>query len=193
MVTNYCFFLIWCSRELSQQTCLREGQKSNFCMKNKIPCNVHPASNQLPTYSFCRVSNSTMATASNLYLARSYLTFVKFDILTAMTVKVLTFSVSSISSHKNKKGVVLSSETSICFTDLHWMKFRKKIHFSYSCAVFCAPAVLRDTGMATFQTYNLYIFLDNFILVRRLWKKFWPQTFTTPLPHSLIIFPLLIF
>jgi len=72
-------------------------------MKNKIRCNVHPVNSQLPTNSFCRVSNNTMATASNLYLARSYLTFVKFHILTAMTVKLLTSSMwSSVFSFKLK-------------------------------------------------------------------------------------------
>jgi len=36
------------------------------------------------------MSNNTMATASNLYFARGCLTFVKFDLLPAMTMEVLT-------------------------------------------------------------------------------------------------------
>jgi hypothetical protein len=127
------------------------------------------------------MSNNTMATVSNLYLARDYLIFVKFDLLTAMIVKVLASAMWTFCFHfqgrKIKKDLVFSSETLKYLTDLHGMKYQKKIHIIYSCAVFhagCVLAMLRAKKTATFRKHNLYSFLENYVLLNRLGRTFWP-------------------
>jgi len=98
----------------------------------------------MPSYSFCRMSNNTMATVSNLCLARGYVIFVKFYLLTAMTVKVLTSLMWTFCFHfqgrKIKKDLVFSSETLICCTDLHGTKSQKK--FISSTHVHCFMQVV---------------------------------------------------
>jgi hypothetical protein len=85
---------------------------------------------------------------------------VKFDLLIAMTVKVLTspmwkFCLHFQGKNKVKKALLFSSETLVYFTDLRGKKLQKTIHFSYPCAVFYtgfAPAAFRATKTATSRT-----------------------------------------
>jgi hypothetical protein len=120
------------------------------------------------------MSNNTMVKASNLYLARGYLTFMK---LTPMTVKVLTSTMWTFCLQFQGKKI---KRTWYRLRRLTWNEIPEENSFhplqcSMALHAGCAPAVLRATKTATFRTYNLYIFLDNFISVNRLLRTFWPQ------------------